>query len=53
MTIWKDYQLAYSLEEAVEAYNQAEKPVRFVSGGTDLLLEIQQGSHPTMKTLID
>lgn len=53
MTIWKDYQLAYSLTEAVEAYQQAEKPVRFVSGGTDLLLEIQQGSHPTMKTLID
>ena len=53
MTIWKDYQLAYSLSEAVEAYNQAEKPVRFVSGGTDLLLEIQQSSHPTMKTLID
>lgn len=53
MTIWKDYQLAYSLSEAVEAYDQAEKPVRFVSGGTDLLLEIQQGNHPTMKTLID
>ncbi len=53
MTIWKDYQLAYSLSEAVEAYNKAEKPVRFVSGGTDLLLEIQQGSHPSMKTLID
>ena len=53
MTIWKDYQLAYSLTEAVEAYDQAEKPVRFVSGGTDLLLEIQQGNHPTMKTLID
>ena len=53
MTIWKDYQLAYSLPEAVEAYQQAEKPVRFISGGTDLLLEIQQGSYPTMQTLID
>ncbi|PKO06804.1 MAG: hypothetical protein CVU41_04065 [Chloroflexi bacterium HGW-Chloroflexi-3] len=53
MTIWNDYQLVYSLSEAVEAYDQAEKPVRFVSGGTDLLLEIQQGSHPAMNTLID
>lgn len=53
MTIWKDYQLAYSLPEAVEAYHQAQQPVRFVSGGTDLLLEIQQGSHPSMQTLID
>ncbi len=53
MTIWKDYKLAYSLTEAVEAYHQAEKPVRFVSGGTDLLLDIQQGSYPAARTLID
>ena len=53
MTIWKDYQLTYSLTEAVEAYHLAEKPVRFVSGGTDLLLDIQQGSNSAMKTLID
>lgn len=53
MTIWKNYQLTYSLPEAVEAYQQAEQPVRFVSGGTDLLLEIQQGRHPAMQTLID
>ena len=53
MNIWKDYRLAYSLSEALDAYDQAEKPVRFISGGTDLLLEIQQGSHPVMRTLID
>lgn len=53
MTIWKDYLLTYSLSEALEAYDQAEKPVRFVSGGTDLLLEIQQGHHPEMSTLVD
>ncbi len=53
MTIWKDYLLAHSLSEALDAYDKAEKPVRFVSGGTDLLLEIQQGHHSNMRTLVD
>jgi CO/xanthine dehydrogenase FAD-binding subunit len=53
MTIWNDYQLAHSLSEALDAYDQAEKPVRFVSGGTDLLLEIQQGHYSNMRTLVD
>ena len=53
MSIWKNYQLTYSLSEAVEAYQQAEKPAQFVSGGTDLLLEMQQGMHLPITTLID
>ena len=53
MSIWKNYQLTYSLPEAVEAYQQAEKPAQFVSGGTDLLLEMQQGVHLPITTLID
>lgn len=53
MTIWKNYQLVYSLPEAYQAYQNANDSVRFVSGGTDLLLEIQQGSHSPVNTLID
>jgi len=53
MSIWKSYQLTYSLPEALDAYAQAEKPAQFISGGTDLLLELQQGGHPAIKTLID
>lgn len=53
MTIWKNYQLVYSLPEALEAFQKASDSVRFVSGGTDLLLEMQQGSHTPVETLID
>ncbi len=53
MTIWKNYQLVYSLPEAYQAFQNASESVRFVSGGTDLLLEIQQGTHTPVKTLID
>lgn len=53
MTIWKNYQLVYSLPEAFQAFQNANESVRFVSGGTDLLLEIQQGTHSPVKTLID
>ncbi|HSM23756.1 MAG TPA: FAD binding domain-containing protein [Anaerolineaceae bacterium] len=53
MTIWKDYQLVYSLSEALEALNNAGESARFVSGGSDLLLEMQQGNHSPIHTLID
>lgn len=53
MTIWKDYQLVYSLPEALEVMQKAGEFARFVSGGTDLLLEIQQGVHSPIDTLID
>jgi len=53
MSIWKNYQLVYSLPEALEAFQNATESVRFVSGGTDLLLEMQQGAHKPVETLID
>jgi carbon-monoxide dehydrogenase medium subunit len=53
MSIWKKYQLVYSLTEALEAFQNATESVRFVSGGTDLLLEMQQGAHNPVETLID
>ena len=53
MTIWKNYQLVYSLPEALDVLQSAAEPVRFVSGGTDLLLEIQQGIQTSVETMID
>ena len=51
MSIWKHYLVAHSLPEAFEALASAAS--RPVAGGTDLLLELQQGRHSPLDTLVD
>jgi len=53
MTIWKTYHLAKNLEDALNTLENAPGPVRLIGGGTDLLLDLQQGRHPPVDTLID
>ena len=53
MTTWKNYYLASSLSDALEALTTTPGPNRPISGGTDLLLDIQQGRHPQVHTLVD
>lgn len=53
MKIWNNYVLANSKEDAVEALHQYAGKSRLVAGGTDLLLEMQQGLQPPIDTLID
>ena len=53
MTPWKNYHIARSIEDAVAALRSATGPVMPVSGGTDLLLELQQGHHAPVDTLVD
>lgn len=53
MSTWKHYCLAYSLDEALHALADSPGPARPVAGGTDLLLELQQGHHPPLDTLVD
>lgn len=53
MTIWKNYYLAQTISDAIQALAAAPGPSRVISGGTDLLLDLQQGRHPPVHTLVD
>lgn len=53
MSTWTQYTVVNSIDEALQALSTAELPVSLVAGGTDLLLELQQGHHAPVKTLVD
>lgn len=53
MSTWSNYVLAKNIHEALEALGNAPGPARPVAGGTDLLLELQQGRHGSIHTLVD
>jgi xanthine dehydrogenase FAD-binding subunit len=53
MNTWSHYSIANSIEEALNALASAPGPAYPVAGGTDLLLEIQQGRKPPVHTLVD
>lgn len=53
MTLWKNYYLAQDLPDVFEKLTAAPGPVRFVAGGTDILLDMQQGRQAPVDTLID
>jgi xanthine dehydrogenase FAD-binding subunit len=52
MSVCRNYFLAESIESAFQASGE-NKNTRFIAGGTDLLLEIQQGRVPVQDILID
>jgi xanthine dehydrogenase FAD-binding subunit len=53
MPLWKNYHLAQSVTDALLALSKAPGAVCLIAGGTDLLLDLQQGRHPTVDTLVD
>jgi carbon-monoxide dehydrogenase medium subunit len=52
-TCWNNYHTPASLEEALRLLADYDGQARVVGGGTDLLLEIQQGHSPVEEALID
>jgi carbon-monoxide dehydrogenase medium subunit len=53
MSLWNRYLIPTSIEDAVTSLNHADGPTAVIAGGTDLLLDLQQGRHPSVDTLVD
>jgi len=53
MSLWKEYYRPQTVQEAVEALASAPDPSCAIAGGTDLMLDLQQGHHPPVHTLVD
>lgn len=53
MTGWKFYHSPGSVQSAVDLLARYEGRGRVIAGGTDLLLELQQGHQPPVEALID
>jgi xanthine dehydrogenase FAD-binding subunit len=53
MPIWNNYYTARSVEDALQAMAVAPGVCRTIAGGTDLLLDLQQGRLSPVDTLVD
>ncbi|HXD08581.1 MAG TPA: xanthine dehydrogenase family protein subunit M [Anaerolineales bacterium] len=53
MNLWQNYIRPKNLSEAMDAFATAPRPLLPIAGGTDLLLDLAQGHHSPVQTLID
>jgi carbon-monoxide dehydrogenase medium subunit len=53
MNLWQEYKRPASVSEALHALTSASGSVMPIAGGTDLLLDLKQGRHAPVHTLID
>ena len=53
MNLWQEYLRPTNLSQAIQAFAQASGPVLPIAGGTDLLLDLEQGRHAPAHTLLD
>ena len=53
MNLWQEYKRPASISEAIQNLTSASGPAMPIAGGTDLLLDLKQGRHAPVHTLID
>lgn len=53
MELWQKYHQPATIDEALSTLEQHGGEARVVAGGTDLLLEMQQGRKPPVEAMVD
>ena len=53
MNLWQEYLRPKTLAEAMDVFTSAPRPLAPIAGGTDLLLDLEQGRHSPVHTLVD
>ena len=53
MNLWQHYLRPDNITEALQALASAPGPACLIAGGTDLMLDLQQGRHAPVHTLVD
>jgi xanthine dehydrogenase FAD-binding subunit len=53
MNLWQAYLRPTNLSQALQAFAEATGPILPIAGGTDLLLDLEQGRHSPVYTLLD
>ena len=53
MNLWQNYLCPSNVQEALLALRDAPPPTIPIAGGTDILLDLEQGRHPPAQTLVD
>jgi carbon-monoxide dehydrogenase medium subunit len=53
MNLWQAYLRPTNLSQALQAFAEATGPILPIAGGTDLLLDLEQGRHSPVHTLLD
>lgn len=51
--LWQRYILPTSIQSALQILSESPAPTRIIAGGTDLILDLRQGRHPPVNTIID
>ena len=53
MNLWQEYKRPTTVAEAIHSLAAASGPALPIAGGTDLLLDLKQGNHSPVHTLVD